>query len=377
MMNIAAGAPSGATSIGPGREVTVVESRATRTRMGGGCARLARLASVIAVVAGCGSSNDDALEGRGGAAGLGGQSGGSSGAGQSGASARGGVSGTGGTIDCEGTNRKLVTDELRVGALTADEEALFFTVLTDSDRPIGSVRVMDRRSETINTLSQVEHPIGLALTAENIVWSVERPGYLGVLPRSGGVLQRVNYGRAPYALSALGDAAYFAYQDAMPALYRLDDGMEEPTLIVDGDVQPIYVLPSESGLLFFDASSRELKAHSATEGITTIATFSEIPSAMTADDEAVVWWEGGELVWLNRESGERLTLAGEEDVPRAVQLHDGSVFWISGSQVRQSSPEDETPSVLVSCSVAVGAMAFVADTAFVAAGSEIFEVELP
>ncbi|HEX6275258.1 MAG TPA: hypothetical protein VFZ53_19595 [Polyangiaceae bacterium] len=286
------------------------------------------------------------------------------------------MSGTAGAIDCEGTNRKLVTDELRVSALTADEEALFFTVLTDSDRPIGSVRVMNRRSEAMSTLSQVEHPIGLALTAENVIWSVERPGYLGVLPRSGGVLRRVNYGRAPYALSALGDAAYFAYQDAMPALYRLDDGAEEPAVLVEGDVQPIYVLPSESDLLFFDASSRELKAHSATDGITTIATFSEIPSAMTADDEAVVWWEGGELVWLNRKSGERLTLA-REDVPRAVRLHGGSVFWVSGSQVRQSSPEDETPSVLVSCTMPVGAMAFVAETAFVAAGSAIFEVELP
>jgi hypothetical protein len=163
----------------------------------------------------------------------------------------------------------------------------------------------------------------------------------------------------------------------MPALYRLDDGMTEPMVIVEGDVQPVYVFPSESDLLFFDATSRELKAHSTTEGITTIATFSEIPSAMAADDEAVVWWEGGELVWLNRESGERLTVAGEEDLPGVVRLYGGRAFWISGSQVRQSSPEDETPSVLVSCTTPVSAMAFVADTAFVAAGSAIFEVELP
>lgn len=280
-------------------------------------------------------------------------------------------------VDCQGAQRRLATDELRVSALAADEEALFFTALTDSDRPIGSVRRLDRRSGAVSTLSDVEHPTGLALTTENIIWSVERPGYLGVFPRAGGILRRVNYGRAPYALSALGDGAYFAYQDAMPAVFRLADGMEAPSLLLEGDVQPIYVLPSERDVLFFDASSRELRARSATEDISTVATFGEIPAAITADKDAVVWWEGNDLIWLDRESGDRLTLGAEEPSPGALKLHGGRVFWISGSQVRHLSSGDEAPGELVNCTAPVSAMAFVGDAAFIAAGKTIFEVELP
>jgi hypothetical protein len=324
----------------------------------------ARVASVVAFAAGCSSSDPHT-----------GQSGGSSGG--AGASSQGGTSGISDTVDCEGTQRRVAADELRVAALAADEEALFFTVLTDSDRPIGSVRRLDRRSDAISTVSDVEHPTGLALTAENIIWSVERPGYLGVFPRSGGILRRVNYGRAPYALSALGDGAYFSYQDAMPALFRLDDGMEAPSLLVEGDVQPIYVLPSERDVLFFDASSLELRAHSATEGSSTVATFGEIPVAITADEDAVVWWEGYDLIWLDRESGDRLTLAAEETSPGALKLHGGRVFWISGSQVRHLSSGDESPSQLLNCTTSVSALTFVGDAAFIAAGKAIFEVELP
>lgn len=221
-------------------------------------------------------------------------------------------------VQCEGASRTLVTDERRVSALALDDRALYFTALIDSDRPIGSIRAFDLETPGIETIAEVEHPTGLAITPERLVWSVERPGYLGMLPRAGGLLTRVNYGRAPYALAARGSAVFFLYADAMPGLSRLADDSEEPAALTTEGARPAFLAALSDEVVWYDVVATTLSATSLDTGETeSLVDGVSVTGGLAADANAVVWSDGTgatpKLYVVGRTEQARLTLLVSED----------------------------------------------------------------